>query len=154
MRLTYRPGDPSDADILADLTMAGVMSYDVKPPEANIAELEALVRDWNPDEIVTVAEEDGEVAGFHGLVLNDDWVELLRFFVTVDRIGRGYGRELWEDALRKAREVRGGRKRMRILSDPGAIVFYEKVGCTLERRVVVDEGSGFSLGLMWYDLTS
>lgn len=153
-RLTFRPGRAEELDLLADITMAGVRSYDELPPASNLAELEQMVRKPNPHEVVTVAEENGEVAGFHGLVLEDDWVELLRFFLTVDRIGAGYGQELWADVLRKAEEMRGDRDRMRIISDPGAVPFYEKVGCMLEKHIVVDEASGFALGMMWYELDS
>ncbi len=151
-RLTFRPGRPEDLELLADITMAGVRSYDQEPPAASLAELEDMVRRPNPREMITVAEEDGAIAGFHGMVLEEDWVELLRFFVTVDRIGAGYGREMWADVLTRAEEIRGERDRMRIISDPGAIPFYTKVGCALERRIVVDEPSGFALGMMWYDL--
>jgi GNAT superfamily N-acetyltransferase len=132
--------------------MAGVQSYPQKPPASNLVELEQLAGTWNPDEIVIVAEEGGDVAGFFGLVLEDEWVELLRFFLTVDRIGAGYGRELWEQALATANELREHRSKIRIISDPGAIGFYERFGCALERRIVIDDASGFALGLMWYDL--
>ena len=95
-----------------------------------------------------MAEEDGEVAGFHGLSVEEDWVELHSLFVTLDRIGDGYGKEIWLHAVDEA--VLSG-DRMRILSDPGALWFYEKMGAKLEKQLEV--APGFFLGLYWYDLT-
>ena len=114
----------------------------------DFADLAAMLEAGNPDEVITVAEHDGEVIGFYGLVVEDDFVELLRMFLAIDRIGKGYGRTLWRHAVESAR--RHG-ERLRILADPGARGFYEAMGAELDREV--EAYPGFVLGLYWYDLT-
>ena len=147
--LTFRPGRQDEAELFNEMTLAGVRFYDhPNPPPNDFADLAAMLEAGNPDEVITVAEHDGEVIGFYGLVVEDDFVELLRMFLAIDRIGRGYGRTLWRHAVESAR--RHG-ERLRILADPGARGFYEAMGAELDREV--EAYPGFVLGLYWYELT-
>jgi predicted GNAT family acetyltransferase len=97
---------------------------------------------------VNVLERDGEVIAFYEMRDRGDHIELLRMFQKVELIGHGYGRMMWDHCVQEARQM--GARRMRIISDPGAIGFYEAMGATLERLQEV--APGFSLGLFWYDL--
>jgi GNAT superfamily N-acetyltransferase len=108
-----------------------------------------MLETGNPDEVVTVAEEDGRIVGFHGLVDEGDCVELLRMLLETDVIGRGYGVRLWAHAVEAAKTIGDW---MRILSDPGARGFCERRGAVLEKDF--EPYSGFVMGIYWYDLTS
>jgi GNAT superfamily N-acetyltransferase len=147
-RLTYRPARPEELVMLNQMTVAGVETYGYRDtfPEALVG-LENLLEQGNPREILTVAEEGGEVAGFHGLVPEDGFVELLRMFVTPDRIGKGYGKEIWHHAVGMARKIS---RRVKIVSDPGAMWFYQAMGAELAETIEVSPG--FSLGLFWYEI--
>lgn len=96
---------------------------------------------------VFVVEEYGNVIGFYGLRLHEDFVDLVYMFLKPDRIGGGYGRRLWEHAVSQAGQLS---ERMRILSDPGAQDFYAAMGASLERQH--EAAPGFLLGVFWYDL--
>ncbi|WP_052680500.1 GNAT family N-acetyltransferase [Streptomyces sp. NRRL F-4428] len=83
---------------------------------------EAYVRD-NP---VFVLEEGGRSLGFYGFTESEGGLLLDKLFVDADRIGQGYGRLLWEHALRTARGL--GRSEFTIASDPNAAPFYAAMG--------------------------
>ncbi|MCB1245956.1 MAG: GNAT family N-acetyltransferase [Acidimicrobiia bacterium] len=117
--------------------------------EELFAGLEAQLEAGHPTEVITVGEEDGELVGFHGLVDEGEFVDLLRMFLTIDRIGKGYGSQLWDHAVEMAATTHD---RMRIIADPGARGFYETKGAVLERDM--EPSPGFRLGVYWYDLTA
>ena len=66
-----------------------------------------------------VAEQDGDIVGFY-LIVGDS---LERLFVSPDRMRQGIGRALFNHAA-----VRLGRRTLRIVSDPYAAPFYERMG--------------------------
>jgi GNAT superfamily N-acetyltransferase len=129
--------------------MAGVRWYghEATTPEV-LAGLEAMLEAGNPNEVVTVAEEQGEIAGFYGLVDEGEFVELLRMFLTTNRIGKGYGTLLWEHAIETASATH---TRMKIVADPGARRFYEVKGAVLEKDT--EAAPGLVLGVYWYELS-
>ena len=147
----FRPARPDEADLLGEIMLAGVRHWG---HHENHPEAYAGLAGHTPDgdhieqHPTWVMEEDGEVAGFYGLVPAEDHVELLMMFLTVDRIGTGLGRRLWDHAVSEA--ARYG-SRMRIGSDPSATGFYAAMGAELERTVEV--APGFELSIFWYDLS-
>lgn len=110
-----------------------------------VAQIEA--DDGVGDATVRVLEENGEVAAFYDLRDRGDHIELLRMFQTVDRIGTGYGRLLWDDCVATASRRAD---RMLIISDPGAAGFYARMGAQPERTV--EPVPGFELTVFWYAL--
>jgi GNAT superfamily N-acetyltransferase len=106
---------------------------------------------WNPELTITsdyiekndvlVFESEGAVLGYYSIIeLEDDietsgvkidkgyWLE--HMFVAPKHIGRGIGTIMF-DNLRKRCEMKGIRK-LRILADPNARGFYEKMGCNYQ----------------------
>jgi len=79
--------------------------------------------------LVRVAEQDGVVVGFAVLLeRSGDACELDGLFVEPDRMRRGVGRRLVEDAKRIAGER--GATRIDVVANPQAVAFYEAVGFT------------------------
>jgi GNAT superfamily N-acetyltransferase len=66
-----------------------------------------------------VAEQEGDVVGFY--LIADDSLE--RMFVSPDRMRQGIGRMLFNHAA-----VRLGPQTLRIVSDPNAAPFYQRMG--------------------------
>ncbi|MFD9013309.1 GNAT family N-acetyltransferase [Streptomyces sp. NPDC059558] len=83
---------------------------------------EAYVRN-NP---VFVLEEDGKSLGFYGFTEEDGDLLLDKLFVDADEIGKGYGKALWQHAIRTAGGL--GRSEFTIASDPNAAPFYAAMG--------------------------
>ncbi|MFE7093359.1 GNAT family N-acetyltransferase [Streptomyces erythrochromogenes] len=79
---------------------------------------EAYVRS-NP---VFVLEQDSKRLGFYAFTEGGDGLLLDKLFVDADEIGKGYGRLLWEHAVRTAHEL--GRSEFTVASDPNAAPFY------------------------------
>ncbi|MGD2079340.1 MAG: GNAT family N-acetyltransferase [Chloroflexota bacterium] len=152
--LHFRRARPEEAPLLAEMTMQGLYhwGYEEKFP--------GLMEEFRQENLPTASYieqspvyclvEGGRLTGYYGLVVNeeDQFVDLRYFFLDTAVIGRGYGRRLWLDVLARAREL--GFDRLRIVSDPAAVGFYQAMGASLEREHVVQPG--FALGIMWYDL--
>jgi len=100
---------------------------------------------------VVVLEADHGIAGFYGLAHWNSGLELSHFFVDPDAMGRGAGRTLWADAVRRAR-IRGV-QHLLIQSDPNAEGFYLKLGAERIGDVPSRSWPGRSLPLLLFVLT-
>ncbi len=147
--MNFRRAMAEDRALLDELTLAGIRywGHDVDHPDAYEGLVRALADERGPEHYpVYVLEDSGAVIGFFELRDRTDHVELLRMFLRPGMIGQGYGRTLWAEALKRARE---SHERMLIMSDPGARGFYEAMGAELEAEIEVSPG--FVLGRYWYE---
>jgi GNAT superfamily N-acetyltransferase len=78
--------------------------------------------------------------------------DLDALFVDPPAIGSGAGRTLFAASVALAR--RWGARRLTILADPHAALFYERLGASFLRNAPSDAISGRVLPLYEYDLTS
>lgn len=134
------------------MTLTGIRfwGHDVNHPEAYEGLVRSLADEAGPENFpVHVLENDGRVVGFFELRDRGDHVELVRMFLDTGFIGRGFGRILWDEAVRRAAEIHD---RMMIMSDPGARGFYEAMGARFESEIEVSPG--FFLGRYWFELRS
>ena len=84
---------------------------------------------------------EGELAGFYSFYVNKDgFLELDNFFLAPQFLFKGYGKFLWEESLRTAREY-GEQAHFIIWSSLEACTFYLKRGCIKigEKPSPVDE---------------
>lgn len=152
----FRRARLEEVEILGDMTLEGVKywGHDREFPELieefRLNNLPTV--DYIHDSPVYVMEEHGRPIGYFGLIIKaeEGYAELEHLFLDTRYIGKGYGRRLWQQALVEARK--SGCGRMRIVSDPGALGFYEAMGAVLEKAVELQPG--FALGVYWYDLTA
>ncbi len=79
---------------------------------------------------VFVVEDAGRLVGFYGLHWEPPTADLTWMFIEPDAIGRGYGRVLWDHAVRTARSL--GYEEIVIESDPFAEGFYAGMGAVRE----------------------
>lgn len=127
-RLTLREARPQEAPLLSALAFRAkaVWGYSHEFMQACRHELTYPASEIARGGFV-VAEEAGGIAGFYALApAADGAVELEALFVAPEKIGRGIGRTLIEDA--KARAVRRGARRLVIQGDPNAARFYAAAG--------------------------
>lgn len=87
-----------------------------------------LDRAYVTREAVYCIREDGAPVGFYALIPGrrpEEW-ELDHVWVAPDAMGRGYGRALVAHAMRQA--ATRGATEVRLLSDPNAEQFYQRLG--------------------------
>ena len=134
--VTVRAAGPADHERLRDLTFES---------KAHWGYDRDFVRRWTEGlsfesgQERWVAEEDGEIVGWAGLVLPAEGVAVLDdLWVTPAAMGRGLGRQLFRLAADRAREL--GAERLEWGADPNAVGFYEKMGGRKLRDHVTEWG--------------
>jgi hypothetical protein len=117
----------SDAPLLTGLIRAGKAHWGYPPEWLNAWNDELTI---TPEQIaawhIRTASVEGEVVGFFALAHHDGdwWLEHL--WLAVDRIGHGFGGELFRHAMAAAAGL--GAARVRIEADPNAEGFYLHMG--------------------------
>ena len=123
----FRRAQPQDAAALTQIALAAKQSWGY--PDEWMAEWRAdltISPGYIDSSPVAVAEVDGTVAGFLGLVRADGQWQLEHLWLLPAYHGRGLGRALFDEAVRLARAA--GATELRIKSDPNAELFYLKMG--------------------------
>jgi GNAT superfamily N-acetyltransferase len=114
---------------LTDLTVRSkaFWGYDDSFLESARQELEFQTSKFLPDFQVYIIEAEGEPLGFCSLISVDgSTVELHDLFVEPRCIGKGYGGQLWDYAVKLARTL--GFRRIVLTADPNAESFYVHQG--------------------------
>ena len=125
--ISIRRVDPKEADELTQIALSA---------KAHWGYLQRWMEIWTPqltfspeyfeaNESWVAVMEDRPIA-FYTLQDKDEiaWIEDL--FVLPEYIGRGVGKQLFLDAISRAREM--GYKTLQLEADPNAAGFYEKMG--------------------------
>ena len=123
----FRRAHPQDAAALTQIALTAKQSWGY--PDEWMAEWRAdltITPGYIGSSPVWVAEVDGTVAGFLGLVQSDGHWYLEHLWVLPSFHGRGLGRALFDEAVRLARAA--GATELHIKSDPNAEAFYLKMG--------------------------
>lgn len=121
---------PARLDELADLSALCLRSkaywgYDAAFMAACTEELTLTQDDLKTDPIIVLQDGQG-VAGMAQVTQDEEGCYLEKLFIDTDRMGRGYGKTLYQWALNAA--LRLGATEMIIEADPDAAAFYEKMG--------------------------
>ena len=123
----FRPARIEEAALLTGIAFAGKQYWRYPSDWMELWRPDLIVTSqYIADEVVQVAEIAGEVIGFIGLSNEDDGCYLEHLWLRPERIGRGWGRALFAEAVRLARLK--GVSELRINSDPNAEAFYLKMG--------------------------
>ncbi len=85
-----------------------------------------VTADYIRTQRVVVAETDGLIAGFVGLLRTAEGDQLEHLWLRPSCMGRGLGRRLFEEAVNQARAA--GITALQIRADPNAEGFYLKMG--------------------------
>ena len=138
MLVTIRPAAPSEADALTGLALAGKRHWGYPEPWLEAWRgLLTITPEYLAAHVVSCAEDEtGRVIGFYALERDGDRCRLEHLWLDPSLIGRGLGLQLFEHAVRAAREM--GAAELLIEADPNAEGFYlhmgaERVGETVSR---------------------
>ena len=124
-----RRARPDESRLLTELTARSkaFWGYDDSFLEGARQELEFTASKFLPDFHVYIIEAEGQPLWFCSLISVDgSTVELHDLFVEPLYIGKGYGKELWDYAVKLARSL--GFKRIVLAADPNAESFYAHQG--------------------------
>jgi GNAT superfamily N-acetyltransferase len=125
--LLLSPASASDAPLLTRLIRAGKAHWGYPAEWLDAWKSDLTI---SPEQIeawyVRTASFQGELVGFFALAHHDGdwWLEHL--WLAVDRIGQGFGSELFRHAMAAAAGL--GAVRVRIEADPNAEGFYRHMG--------------------------
>lgn len=126
--LSIRAARPEDAKSLCPMAIASKALWGYSEEQMEIFREELT---FSGEQLVDlmghVAELNGELVGYYTLVAHfDDEIELEHLFVDSKHLKEGIGRQLLEHAIEFSRDR--GHRRMKIISDPNAELFYIKSG--------------------------
>ena len=128
MNSNIQPALPVDAKKLSALAIASKASWGYTPTFTDLCRevLRVTPEEIEAQSCYVYVEDGGLIKGFY--LLDDLGAEcdLDMLFVTPDAIGTGIGKALMHHALSQA--VVLGYQRMLVVSDPHALLFYEKCG--------------------------
>jgi tRNA threonylcarbamoyl adenosine modification protein TsaD/ribosomal-protein-alanine acetyltransferase len=107
-----------------------------------------------PRRAYLVAEENGHVIGYAGVMLVDDDAHLMNVAVNAERRGEGLGRALVAEALGRASALGATRATLEVRpSNAAAIALYESLGLeTVGERPGYYADTGEPALIMWGDL--
>ena len=128
MTVQMRAADPTEVESLEKLAFRSkaAWGYDEAFMAASRAELAIPVEAVEQGRVF-VAESDDRLLGFFALdPLDTGDVELTHLFVDPKAIGRGHGKQLWDQALVEAERL--GARRLVVVADPKAEPFYVSQG--------------------------
>ena len=125
--LQLRPARPDEAELLTDLCLRSkaVWGYDEAFMRACRAELTLSAADLAPSSL-QVAVDGNEVAGLVQIAVEGEKADLAKLFIARSTLRAGVGRQLFDWAVKTARE-RGARW-LWIEADPDAAAFYRQMG--------------------------
>jgi len=103
------------------------------------------------DEHGIVAEEDGVAVGYALVRVDGDSAYLRDLFVETGRFRAGIGKALFSAAVQYARER--GATELRLVGDPNAVGFYERMGMHQIASEPSIAGEGRTLPIMALSLT-
>jgi len=90
---------------------------------------EAFVR----QHLVYIMEETGKMLGFWGLCETENIWELEFFYISPEYIGKGYGRNLWNNLIAECNNR--GIVEFQLVTSPQSAQFYEKMGAEIIGQV-------------------
>jgi len=113
--------------------------YDQKFLEACRHELTITEKDLKSGSIIAAEDRHGLV-GIAQVSIDNDGCYLEKLFVDTDRIGTGVGKVLFAWAVDTARGLAANE--IIIEADPGAVPFYERMGCIAAGEVASGSVAG------------
>lgn len=149
---TIRQAKPDEANLLTELALRSKAhwGYDAQFIEDCRADLTITEEDVSSLPFYVFCEEEN-IQGFYSLApWHTDAIELVHLFIEPALIGKGAGKQLWQHAIEKAKQI--GYAKMMIKSDPFAESFYQAMGANRIGKISSSIREGRELPLMEFIL--
>ncbi len=125
--ISIRRAETWEADILTGIAFRSeaYWGYDAAYME-NFRSVYRVTEEFIRSNSTFVMEEDGSIIGFYGIRTGDEETSLEYFYIEPERIGKGYGRLLWNHMAGNCKEQ--GMDRIVLVTSPQAKGFYTRMG--------------------------
>jgi GNAT superfamily N-acetyltransferase len=125
--LVFRTADPSEAEALTALALRSKRAWGYDETFMSAVLPDMIVRpEYLRDEYGIVAEENGKPLGYAILRIDSEGAFLRDLFVEPDRFRQGIGKALFAHVMEYARNH--GAEKLRLVGDPNALDFYQRLG--------------------------
>jgi GNAT superfamily N-acetyltransferase len=145
---------PEDADTLTEIAHAAKRHW--RYPERWIEswrEILTIRPEFIAENVAYAAIEEDRAVGFYLLTTEVDGLHLDHLWIAPHAMGRGFGRALFEHAVRQTRSL--GHRILKIEADPNAEGFYARMGARRVGEAVTEvDGQRRELPLLFYELES
>ncbi|SFI11333.1 GNAT family N-acetyltransferase [Halpernia frigidisoli] len=120
--------NPEDAKILTEITFDGKAFWGFSKAElSEWTELLTISPDYITENCVYKLILNSEIAGYYSyIMINESEIKLDNLFLFQKYIGKGFGKLMMEDFLKKAKNLK--QKIIILDSEPNAENFYKKFG--------------------------
>jgi GNAT superfamily N-acetyltransferase len=154
MQITIQRALPEQHERLTHITFAAKKHWGYPERWMEIwKEALTITPEFIADNEVYTATVESEVAGFYGLIVSGDKVQMEHMWVDPAYIGSGIGKRLFDHAMKVAESL--GASVVEIESDPNAEGFYKHMGARRIGEFVSEiEGQPRVLPLLVVDLPS
>lgn len=117
----------SDSEILTNLAIESeaYWGYDSDFME-KFKSIYKVTEEFISNNLTFVIQEDENIVGFYGIMIEKNETSLEYFFIEPRSIGKGYGKLLWNHVVKNCKKL--GIKKFVIVTSPQAKEFYTKMG--------------------------
>jgi len=152
--VTIRKANQSEASSLTALCLRSMAycGYDAEFMRRCVPSLTVSEQSIAEGRVLVATDKAGRAIGTVSVMQDGDDAELGLMFVDPSAIGGGTGRALFDAAVKLARQL--GYRRMTILADVNAALFYERMAARFLHDAPSDAIPGRTLPFYEYDLTS
>ena len=125
--LYIRNAKVNECEILTDIAIKSesYWGYDFDYMET-FKSLYKVTEDFINNNSTFVIEEDENIVGFYGVLIEKDETSLEYLFIEPKCIGKGYGKLLWDHMVENCKKV--GIDKIMLVTSPQAKEFYIKMG--------------------------
>jgi len=93
-----------------------------------------VTEEFISDNPTFVIQEDENIVGFYGILIEKNKTSLEYLFIEPKSIGKGYGKLLWKHMVKNCEKL--GVKEFEIVTSPKAKEFYIKMGAKVNGEVI------------------
>ena len=125
--LNIRKANEQESDLLTNLSIRSESYWGYDPSYMKkFQSMYAVTKDFIRNNPTFVLEDENEIVGFYGILIDKNKTSLEYLFIEPRYIGHGYGKKLWNHAVESSKEL--GITKFVIVTSPQAKEFYIKMG--------------------------
>lgn len=125
--LNIRTAKANEYEILTDIAIKSEAYWGYDSDYMNkFKSIYNVNEDFINNNLTVVIEEDENIVGFYGVLIENNETSLEYFFIEPKYIGKGYGKLLWNHLVKDCKNL--GIKEFSIVTSPQAKEFYVKMG--------------------------
>ncbi len=122
-----RPAETHEAGKLTSIAIKSEAYWGYDPEfMKNFEEIYKVTEDFIRENPTFVMQEEDTVVGFYAVIAGEKQNELEYFYIEPQRIGKGYGKIMWNHLEEYCMKL--GMRDIEMVTSPQARAFYERMG--------------------------